>query len=133
MAGCPVIRRSAGIPETRSAVSGSTLVARTAGIHVAARGFATAEQHRWRQDKCQRIPRPYDAEEEASEESSQPEGGDDTEHHAEHRQHHPLTENHVAELRRLRAQRHPNPQFLCALLHGESHQPVDANGRQQQS
>ena len=53
-------------------------------------------------------------------------------HHADDRQPHALEDDHVLDLRRLRAEREADADLLRPLLHRVRHQAVDADCRQQQ-
>src|SRR6267143_3180687 len=90
-----------------------------------------AEEQR-RNDESDRIPG-FDTKEEAGQEASEPERSADAEDHAKTGKDHALTDDHVAQIRCLRSQRHAYAEFVGALLDGIRRDPIDTNGSHQQS
>src|ERR1700677_4880665 len=88
-------------------------------------GNRTEKQRR--DDECDGIPG-FDTKEKAGQEASEPERSADAQNHADAGKYHALADDHVAEIRCLRPQRHAYAEFLGALLHGIRHDPIDTNG-----
>ena len=115
---------------SRSAVIGSTRVARFAGIQMAMK--ATALSKSGVAMKAIGIER-FHAEEKAGQKTREPESAAGADHHAEQREHHSLADDHVAQIGSLRAKRHADAEFLRALLHGVGHNAIHADGRHEQA
>ena len=76
----------------------------------------------------------FHSEEEACQEVREPDSSPGPDHDTDHRQQHALTNHHIPKSGSLRSKRHPNAEFLRALLNGIGHDSVDADcGHQQTS
>ena len=93
-------------------------------------GYRAEEQGR--NEEGNRIPR-FDTKEKAGQEAGEPECSADAQHHAGAGQDHALTDDHVAEVGCLSAQRHAHTKLLRALLHGIRHNAIDTDGGHEQS
>ena len=95
------------------------------------RTSATQREQQRHADEHDRIAR-GDAEQERRDQPRQPERDAEADHDADERQHHALADDHVLDLRDLRAERQADADLLRPLLDRVRHQAVDADRREQQ-